>query len=156
MLWMFAHIYHVTFFKTLWCFSGTCMLIFMRAHFGLPPKILQIVEISQLAKSLSAVHTILLYHVTQHPVAPFQLLDTSFHLGRTTTKMFIFLQVLVFTELFVQVAAVTLAHRKRHQQLLLLLLLLLLMQAIWVASMDICFCSFHLYCWFWCVLCSIC
>lgn len=129
------------------------MLIFMQVQCGQPLKTLKTVEISTLAESLSVVLMILPSNVTQYLVAPFQLWDTSIHLGKTTAKMSIFLQVLVFTELFLQVAAVTLAHWRR-QQLLLLLLLLLLMQAIGVTFMDSCFCSFHLSCCFSWVLCS--
>jgi hypothetical protein len=85
------------------------MLIFTRVHFGPPLKTLKTAEISRIAKFLSAVHMILLYLVTKDQVA-FQLWDTSFHLDKTTRKMFIFLQVVAFTELFLQVAAITLVR----------------------------------------------
>ena len=84
--------------------------------YGQASKSQKIVEISPLAKCITVVHMILLSNVTLYPKAPFLLWATSIHLVKTTTKMFIFLQALVFTELLVQVIAVTLAHWQIKRQ----------------------------------------
>lgn len=129
-------------------FSGTCTLISMLVQYGQPLKIPKTVEISAPPEYLSVVHMTLLSNVTQSLEAPFQHWATFFHSVKTTTKMFIFLQALVFTVLLVQAVAVTLVHWKRQRPLLLLPLLHLIQAVVVTSSPDICFCIFHPFCCF--------
>ena len=89
--------------------------------------------------------------------AHFQLLAISSHLEKITARTFTSLQALVFTELLVRVAAITLARWKRRGHLPPHLLLLLhQMQAVIIISyMTICCFCFHLSCSFFWVSCSL-